>query len=344
MLKHLPMLCWGKLLKTEAHKSSGIREVIKCLCDVFGCRAMLCRPVLFRYPSRAVLTAGGWGMALASRAPQRRGVWGAHDAGSLRWHQGTVPSACFLLTAAVFAGTASVPGPPSHPSLLLSQQIPRLPVSAGMQMAQSSLTVLFPVPGTAPQPGICPRRVDVEGKLPFFLQWFLLQSQKMRILQHQHFVPKQTLSPGHSDPRLLGRRKMEMKYQKNCCSWLITYWLVPRISIDQQAVLLPWAIQSHFQRIQKCLAGTYDLTGICYTAPDYLCHFILTVVNKTLQVTARVSLSTLASSVRSAEALAIGVSQGWLCWARWAPTSLLRIQIILNSLHSSSQEWVKQLK
>lgn len=35
------------------------------------------------------------------------------------------------------------------------------------------------------------------GKVAFFLNWFLLQPQKMGILQHQHFVPKQTLSPGH---------------------------------------------------------------------------------------------------------------------------------------------------
>lgn len=45
-------------MKMEAHKSSGIRELIKCLCYVFGHRAMVCRPVFSRCPCRAVLTAG----------------------------------------------------------------------------------------------------------------------------------------------------------------------------------------------------------------------------------------------------------------------------------------------
>lgn len=104
---------------------------------------------------------------------------------------------------------------------------------------------------------------------------------------------------------------------------------------------VPQALQSHFQ---KGLAGTHDLTGNCSIAPEPLCHCIVTVVNKILQVAMWVSLSTLASSLRSVEALASGVSQGWLCWTHAALTSPLKIQIILSSLHSYSQERVKQLK
>lgn len=53
-------------MKMEAHKSSRIRDLTKCLCNIFGCRALVCRPVLSSYPNSDVHAVGGQGMAFTS--------------------------------------------------------------------------------------------------------------------------------------------------------------------------------------------------------------------------------------------------------------------------------------
>lgn len=131
MLKHLLMLYWGKLVKMEAHKSSGIRELTKCLCDVFGRRAMVCRPVFSRYPSWAVLAAGGQGMALTSPGPAMSRALGSpwHRQPQVAPQPGAIslflsPCSCVCWDSPARWGPAT-----SHPPCW-SQQILRLPTSA----------------------------------------------------------------------------------------------------------------------------------------------------------------------------------------------------------------------
>ena len=106
-------------MKMEAHKSSGIRELITCLCDVFGRRAMACRPVFSRYPSQAVLAAGGRGMALASPDPTMSRALGSP------WHRqpqvapGHGAISLFPPQCSCVCWDHQRAGAPSHPILLV---------------------------------------------------------------------------------------------------------------------------------------------------------------------------------------------------------------------------------
>lgn len=50
---------------------------MKCLCDVLGCRAVVCRSVLSRYPKGAVLAAGAKEWLPLPQLLPRVGLWGA---------------------------------------------------------------------------------------------------------------------------------------------------------------------------------------------------------------------------------------------------------------------------
>lgn len=210
----------------------------------------------------------------------------------------------------------------SHPACWPQQTLHLLTNAPGMQMVQKVSS-----------------DHECGGKVAFFLHWLLLQSQKMRILQSQHFVFTQTLSPGH----IMTPWKKKDGNSSRKAAPNPTYWAVQRISIAQQGVPLPWAIQSHFQSSPKCSEGTPHLAGIRSMAPDSLCLCIITIVNQILWVTMWWASPLWPARWGQWKSLQVESARDGFA-GHWALTSLLRIQIILSSSHRSCQEWVKQLK
>ena len=132
--------------------------------------AKACSPVFSRYPSWAVLAAGGWGMALTSPGPvMSRGL------GSL-WHrQPHVAPWHGPISLSPSQGSCAYwdhqrARSPSHPifpvGVRKSSVSPQVRLGCGRSRAQLTAPVLFLVSEMASQ-GMCPGVSDVGGKLPF---------------------------------------------------------------------------------------------------------------------------------------------------------------------------------
>lgn len=255
MLKHCLMLHWGKLVKMEAHKSSGTTKLIKCLCDVLVCRAMVCRSVFSRYPKWAVLAEGAkeW---LDFPGPGALGSLAqAASGGTMPWCHHLVPFQCSWVCWD--QQQARAPSHPVLPGLCNSSAHPRLlhwGDADGPELTHCSCALPGGRNGTMRDVG----------------ENFLFPPLAFPVIKDslsQHCANEQAVSPGHiMIPGCLEEEKW--KLQKNSYSWLLTWWLVPRISISQEGVWLPWAVQ-------KCSVDTPDPTSICSMSADSLQHFTI---------------------------------------------------------------------
>lgn len=127
-------------MKMEAHKSSGTTKLIKCLCDVLGCRAVVCRSVFPRCPKGAVLAAGP---RTGSLHPRSCHVWGSEEpgSGSFRRHHSMIHHLVSFPVQPCLLGSAASQGsvtPHAHP-LPVQECSPE-----GVEMAQNSLSAAVP--------------------------------------------------------------------------------------------------------------------------------------------------------------------------------------------------------